>query len=168
MTVVHRSGTFEAFYRSEVVALATLASALTGNRDTGADLAQEALLRAYRSWPTVGAYDRPGAWARRVVLNLATDARRRRSREQAALSRVPIDVSTTMPDPADDPFWQAVRDLPARQQHTVVLRYVDDLAIDEIAEVLDVTSGTVKATLFAARNTLARRLHTEEVGDVHD
>ena len=168
MTVAHTSDTFEAFYRSEVVSLATLAAALTGSRDNGADLAQEALLRAYRAWPTVSGYERPGAWTRRVVLNLATDARRRRSREQAALSRVSADVSTTMPDPVDDPFWEAVRELPERQQHTVVLRYVDDLSIEEIAGVLDVTSGTVKAALFAARNTLARRLNTEEVGDAHD
>jgi RNA polymerase sigma-70 factor (ECF subfamily) len=160
---------FDAFYRTEVVSLATLAAALTGSRDTGADLAQEALLRAYRAWPTVSGYDRPGAWTRRVLLNLAADAHRRRSREQAALARLPSEQSVWgVPDPVDDPFWQAVRELPDRQQQAVVLRYVDDLSLDEIAHVLEVTSGTVKATLFAARNTLARRLHTEEVGDAHD
>ena len=73
-----------------------------------------------------------------------------------------------MPDPVDDPFWQAVRALPERQRHTVALRYVDDLSIDEIAAVLAVTSGTVKAALFAARNTLSQRLQIEEVGHARD
>ena len=52
---------FDDLYRREVVSIATLATALTGDRDIGTDIAQEALLRAYRSWSTVSTMDRPGA-----------------------------------------------------------------------------------------------------------
>ena len=159
---------FEAFYRREALPLAALATALTGSRETGADLAHEALLRAYRGWPSISTYERPGAWARRVLLNLAADDRRRRGRERSALARVPATSDVQPSDPADEAFWSAVRDLPPRQRDTVVLRYVDDLPVDEIAEILEVTPGTVKAALFAARSTLAQRFATEEAGHAHD
>jgi len=63
-------------------------------------------------------------------------------------------------DPAVEhsPLWQAVRALPDRQRAAVVLRYVDDLSVPEIALVLEVAEGTIKATLSQARSSLARRL----------
>lgn len=54
-----------------------LAYALSGNR-AGADIAQEAFLRAHRDWHRVGRYQYPGAWVRRAAVNLAASAVRRR------------------------------------------------------------------------------------------
>ena len=51
--------------------------------------------------------------------------------------------------------------LPERQQMAVVLRYVDDLSVTEIALVLEVAVGTVKATLWKARRRLETHLRTE-------
>ena len=48
------------------------------------------------------------------------------------------------------PLWQAVRALPDRQRAAIVLRYVDDLSVHEIALVLDVAEGTIKASLSQA------------------
>ena len=170
MVVAQRSGSFEAFYRRELVMLTSLARALVGDPALAADLAQEALLRAYRAWGSVGSYDNPGAWARRVLLNLVTDHRRRRLREAVGLARLDADVgvSNSFDTPADDELWAAVRALPPRQAEVVALRYVDDRAVDAIAAVLEISAGTVKATLFNARATLARQLHLEERHDAHD
>ncbi len=149
---------FDALYRREAVSLATLGAALTGSRELGADLAHEALLRAYRSWGSVRGLDRPGAWVRRVLINLCHDARRRSGREERALRRSATRDEALPVDPVDDRFWAAVRALPDRQRAAVALRYVDDLSVDEIAHVLGISDGTVKATLFKARQTLAATL----------
>ena len=67
---------FDAFYRAGLHTMVALATSLTGDAGHGAELAQEALLRTYRSWETVSSLDRPGAWTRRVLINLTIDARR--------------------------------------------------------------------------------------------
>jgi RNA polymerase sigma-70 factor, ECF subfamily len=143
--------------------MTALAAAFTGSRETGADLAHEAMIRAYRSWTTVSAYDRPGAWVRRVVINLATDARRRSEREKRATHRLRVVEAVDSDFGVNDRFWVAVRQLPERQRAAVALHYLDDMSIDAIAEVLEMAVGTVKSTLFAARRSLALSLGAEEV-----
>ncbi|MFZ4809995.1 MAG: RNA polymerase sigma factor [Ilumatobacteraceae bacterium] len=159
---------FDELYRRELVSIATLATALTGNRDTGADIAQEALLRAYRSWSTVSTMDRPGAWVRRIAINLATDARRKRSREAHALERIEARPVGGAAGWSDGSFWQEVRRLPERQRTAIALRYIDDFTVDEIAEIMQISGGTVKATLFKARQSLAAALGATEVDDADD
>ena len=157
---------FEAMYRRELHVLTALASSLTGDREQGADLAHEAMARAYRSWATVGQLERPDAWTRRVVLNLATDVHRRGKSEARALERLHTTEATNATDaPAtsSDQFWHAVRNLPERQRAAVALHYLDDLGVAEIAEIMEVAQGTVKTSLFMARRSLALSLRAEEV-----
>ena len=145
-----------------------LAVTMTGSRELGADLAHEALARAYRDWRTVGALDRPGAWVRRVLINLAIDAQRRRTRETIAVSRLDPNPATAPVEAAGEAFWAAVRALPERQRAAVALYYIEDLAVAEIADVLGVAPGTVKTSLFMARRSLAVTLGAEEVLDDDD
>jgi len=159
---------FDDLYRREVVSIATLATALTGDRDIGTDIAQEALLRAYRSWSTVSTMDRPGAWVRRIAINLAADTRRKRSREAHALERIEARPVGSASGSSDGGFWREVRRLPERQRTAIALRYIDDHTVDEIAEIMDISSGTVKATLFKARQSLAAALGATEVDDADD
>ena len=152
---------FAAWYRDEIGSLRTLAAALTGSGESGADLADEAMLRAYRAWERVALLDRPGAWARRVVINLAIDVHRRAVRERRALGRIRLVEASVALESPDDEFWSAVRALPRVQRSAVALFYVDDLSIDEIAEVLSLSTGTVKKALFQARRALARVLQLD-------
>lgn len=159
---------FERLYRQELSALIALATTMTGSRDIAADLAHEALARAYRDWRTVGSLDRPGAWVRRVVINLAIDAHRRRAREAVALARLDPHPIMAASEAVDAEFWDAVRALPERQRAAVTLYYIEDLAIAEIADILGVAGGTVKTSLFMARRSLAVTLGAEEVLDDND
>lgn len=159
---------FEAIYRRELVPLIALTTTMTGSRELGFDLAHEALARAYRDWRTVGALDRPGAWVRRVAINLAIDAHRRVERETRALARLDRRPFTESSEGLADGFWAAVRTLPERQRVAIALHYIEDLSVAEIADILRVTSGTVKASLFAARRSLAVSLGTQEVNDDDD
>lgn len=143
--------------------MVALAASMCGSREVGAELAQEAMLRAYRDWSKVAVLDRPGAWVRRATVNLAIDSHRRRSNEHVTLARVAAEVSSESGFGVDDRFWVLVRALPERQRAVVALRFVDDLSLEEIAQVLEISVGTVKSTLFSARSALAASLGAEEV-----
>jgi RNA polymerase sigma-70 factor (ECF subfamily) len=149
---------FDSFYRREYPTMVALAGALSGRRDLAVELAQEAMLRAFRDWPKVSSLDRPGAWVRRVTINLATDAHRRQAVERRNLERVASPDAQTEGYGVDDRFWVLVRDLPERQRAVMALRFVDDLSLEEIAAVLEISLGTVKSRLFAARASLATSL----------
>ena len=154
---------FEAFFRIEHPKLVALALAMVGDRDAARELAQEALARAYRSWSTVSAYDVPGAWVRRVLMNLVADRHRRAASERRALDR--LDPSRTHyepPEPFDADWRDAVRSLPDRQRAVVALYYLEDRSVDDIASTLDIARGTVKATLASAKRNLRRLLDEED------
>ncbi|MEY2553548.1 MAG: polymerase sigma-70 factor, subfamily [Ilumatobacteraceae bacterium] len=159
---------FERLYRQELSTLIALAVSMTGSRELGADLAHEALARAYRDWRTVGSLERPGAWLRRVLINLTIDAHRRRARETLALARLDPHPVMFPGESVSDTFWAAVRALPERQRAAIALYYVEDLGIGEIADILDIAPGTVKTSLFMARRSLAVSLGAEEVLDDND
>jgi RNA polymerase sigma-70 factor (ECF subfamily) len=150
---------FEEFFRWEYRRVVGLALALCGRPAVAEELAQDAFVSAYRHWDQVGGYDDPGAWVRRVVVNLATSALRRRSREVRALARL---ASRREPEQArvagvDDEFWKAVRALPRRQALCVALRYLEDRTTDEIAVILGIAAPTVRVHLHSARAALASR-----------
>lgn len=152
---------FATFYRRELPAIVTLAAAIAGT-DRAEEIAQEALLRAHREWARIQRYDKPGAWVRRVAINLATSARRRRTSEARALARVAARRHLDAPPPEIDGFWALVRQLPDRQAAAVALHYLEDLSIADMAIVLDCAEGTAKTHLHKARQTLASLLHDQE------
>jgi RNA polymerase sigma-70 factor (sigma-E family) len=154
---------FDEFYVREFPGVVGLAYALSGNPSSAEDLAQEAFLVAYRRWSTVGEYDDPGAWVRRVVANMSVSAFRRRVVEAKAFGRIGL-AQTSLPElSADDvEFWRAVRSLPKRQTQVVALFYLEDRPIVEVAEILGMAPGTVKKHLHDGRRALARRLSIDE------
>jgi RNA polymerase sigma-70 factor (ECF subfamily) len=150
--------TFDGFYRRELPRLVALAAALAGAASAD-DLAQEAMLAAYRRWDVVSTLDLPAAWVRRVCANQATSVLRRRSAEARALLRLGARRATTVElDPDTDEFWSAVRRLPRRQAQAVALAYVYSMAVADIARTLGVTEGTVKTHLSRGRSALAQSL----------
>jgi RNA polymerase sigma-70 factor (ECF subfamily) len=153
---------FEEFFRMEYRPLVALGAAMTGRIDVGQELAQEAMTRTFQRWSTVAGYERPGAWARRVLVNLAIDANRRQSSERAAQGRVRPPEALLPDDPRSERLWHAVRALPDRQRAAVALYYLEDLSIADVARLLDIATGTVKASLAKARRTLAAALEPED------
>jgi len=136
---------------------------LTKRRSEAEEVTQEAFYRAYRDWDRVGRMAQPGAWTRRVALNLAVGRWRRiRSEARAVLRLAPATESPGPSDPVTDRFWDEVRALPARQAQVVALSYVEDLDADAVGEILGIAASTVRVHLSRARYTLARRLRVEE------
>jgi RNA polymerase sigma-70 factor (ECF subfamily) len=154
---------FEELYRRDYVSVVGLVYALSGSRWAAEGLAQDAFTEAHRAWATVGSFADPGAWVRKVAMNRARSAWRRRGAEARALLRVRGRrvLPAELPAPAHD-FWAAVRALPNAQAQVIALHYVEDRSVDDIADLLGVAPGTVKTHLFRARRALAQRLGVDE------
>ena len=160
LSEVRVPGSFELFYQQEYAPVVALAYGLSGSLWVAEDLAQEAFLRAHRDWDRVGDMDSQGAWVRRVALNLARSRLRRlRSETMARLRLGPSTVAAEWPDgPEVESFWTEGRRRPTRQAQVTALRYIEDLQVTEIADVLGIAEGTVKALLHQGRERLRRQL----------
>jgi RNA polymerase sigma-70 factor (ECF subfamily) len=151
--------TLEELYRRDFRRLVSLAHGLSGSRSAAEELVQEAFLAAHRRWHRIEGYADPSAWLRRVVVNRSVSVVRRRVAEGVAMTR--LGSRRMLPDEMpqhDEAVWRAVRALPPRQAQVVALYYVDDRSLADIAAILDLAEGTVKAHLHQARRTLARTL----------
>jgi RNA polymerase sigma-70 factor (ECF subfamily) len=121
------------------------------------DIAQDALFVAYRRWDDVAALESPVGWVRRVVANKSVSLIRRRLAELRALTRISSRADRQADAPESDAdFWVLVRSLPRRQAQVVALHYVSDMSVVEIAATLGCKEGSVKASLFKARQHLLR------------
>jgi RNA polymerase sigma factor (sigma-70 family) len=149
---------FVRFFQAEYAAVVSLVYGLSGSRAAAEDIAQEAFLRAHRDWKLVEMMDSPEGWVRRVAINLAKSRWRRLRAETSALARLTPPTSLVPPDDQMSVFWEEVRRLPTRQAQAVTLHYLEDMSVDEIAAVLEIANGTVKALLSQGRERLRRQL----------
>jgi RNA polymerase sigma-70 factor (ECF subfamily) len=154
---------FDRFFRTQLRPLLALAYALSGSRSAAEDLAQEALLAAFKNWSRVRELNNPGAWVRRVVANGAISNLRRRIVEDRAMStklRLHDEEGPTIGALADhnEHVWAAIRALPWRQAQVITLRTLDRSTVAEIAEVLEISEAAASTHLRRARQTLARQL----------
>lgn len=153
---------FEDFFRQEYPRLLRVLRALCGDYQRAEDVAQEAFSKAYVDWGRISSYDVPAAWVRRVALNRASNVRRRRLREAAAVQRLDPTERAKVIDIFDAHLWRAVARLPEKQRWAIVLFYVGDLSVSDVADVLDCSDGSVKTHLSRGRHALAERLATME------
>jgi RNA polymerase sigma factor (sigma-70 family) len=147
----------EALYRERFADFVGVAAAVVGDRDTGWDAVQDAfasIVRHRRSFRYGGTLE---AWVWRVVINAARK-RRRRLRREAGRDDVAA-TNGTAPEPRElSELGALVAALPERQRLVLFLRYYADLEYREIAQILQVTTGTVSASLHAAHATLRQSL----------
>jgi RNA polymerase sigma-70 factor (ECF subfamily) len=150
---------FEAFYEAEYTALLKLGYVLGGSRGIAEDLVQETMLRSYRHWSKIAHYDKPGAWARRVLVNLATSRGRKLTAEARAMVRLHNRrIDDLQQNPQSEELWRELRKLPSRQAQALALFYVEDRSVADIAQLLVCPEGTVKTLLRRGRATLATAL----------
>jgi RNA polymerase sigma-70 factor (sigma-E family) len=146
---------FDECFREHYASIVAYGTSLTGDRDTARDLAQEAFTRLHANWTKIARYDAPGAWLRRVMANLAIDRHRSRASERRAVDRLRSRATPTAAAPRDTDAWiRLVGELPPRQRAIVTLHYGEDMAVADIAELLDINVNTVKSALSKARETL--------------
>lgn len=148
---------FASLYQSRFADLAAQLYAFTGNASETHDLVQEAFIRAWQRWDKVGRYEDPVAWVRRVAWNLAMT----RHRRWKILQRLP---DHSPPPPSPDVgldrmvLVQALRRLPPQQRRALVLHYVADMSVADIAQEMEAPEGTVKSWLHRGRAELAAQM----------
>lgn len=156
--------TFDRLFVTEYPRMVALAAAVSGSRRHAEDIAQEAMTRLGQNWSKVQGYAKPGAWVRRVTINLALSQRRKLMSETKALLRLgPLGPALPPATSEDDHIWSAVAELPRRQRAVVALHFLEDHSIDEIADILGMSPSTARVHLHRARQTLRERLQ-EELG----
>ncbi len=149
-------------------ALLRYAGLLCGDRDDAADLVQEALVKTFGRLRNGFGVDSAEAYVRRAILTTHLDAARRRTRWRrvAPLEYLP---ERREPDPLTTDtkldLHGQLRRLSPRERACVVLRYYDDLKVDDIAATLGISSGAVKRYLSDALAKLAVAMQTTDEGD---
>ena len=151
----------EAVYRLRLSELRRVATAITGDRETGLDAVQEGFAIAVRQRATYRGEGSLEAWIWRIVVNAARDQTASRSKRAAERSD---QLETSVLEPAghdDGGVRECVARLPERQRLVLFLSYYADLDYNTIAHAVGISPGTVGATLNQARRTLRRLI--EEV-----
>jgi RNA polymerase sigma-70 factor (sigma-E family) len=147
-----RDEEFSAFVRAHRIELLRSASLLTaGDTHLAEDLVQTALARLYVAWPRMRRTTTPTAYAWRIIVNAHIDETRRpRWRRERSVPELPDrpDASTpaTLPSGLDgDTIRAALAALPPRMRAVIVLRHWMDLSVEDTADLLGCTEGTVKS-----------------------
>jgi RNA polymerase sigma-70 factor (ECF subfamily) len=152
---------FAEFYSAAFGPLTSQLHAFTGSHAEAQDLVQEAFCRALARWPRVSGYDDPYAWVRRVAWNLAVSGWRR-SRLLRLWQRELAPADEQEPTGEQLDLARALAKLPVEQRQTLVLHYLADMSIADVAQFTGVPEGTVKARLHRGRNALAEILASRE------
>ncbi|MGB3533907.1 MAG: sigma-70 family RNA polymerase sigma factor [Microcoleaceae cyanobacterium] len=141
-----------------------------------ADLAQEVWIRVYRNIKRLQAPNKFRGWLSRIATNLFYDELRKRKRTRPPLSldaprsrddsEMDWEIPADVPGPDEnlntrefyDQLKEAITDLPEAFRVTIVLREIEGLAYEEIAEITGVSLGTVKSRIARARQRLQSQL----------
>ncbi len=159
-------GQFRAMAAAQLAPLRRFARSLTRDPHRADDLVQGALERMYVAWPRVHAVADPGAYLRTVVVRLAVSESRRPWRRERSTEVLPesghdgTDGSLLRLDLA-----RALAGLTVKQRAIVVLRYVEDRSVTEVAEVMGISVGTVKRQSADAVAKLRRVLGDDFIDD---
>lgn len=151
-----------------------LAFRIVLDEDEAKEIVQEAFIRV---WKNLASYDpsvRFTTWLYKIVVNLSYDAARKRTRHQGR--SVPLDAADEQegrPAPEEETalinrdlaakIRAFAEDLPRVQRMVFVLRDLQDLSVDETAEILSMSPGAVKTNLCYARRSIRKHMEQLEV-----
>ncbi len=148
----------------------SLAFRMCGSADDASDIAQEAFLAAWRGLPSFRGDSGFATWLYRLTSNAAIDYLRRQKKQRGDMSlddeELGLDAVDTGPGPQDAAERTEVRSVVAAglqelsegHRQVLVLREIQGLSYEEIADVLEVDLGTVKSRISRARSALRKIL----------
>lgn len=148
---------------------------LLRDRDAAETLTQECFLRAFRSWPSFRQEANPLTWLMRIAVNLTRDHWRNRKLQfwKRATAVDVSEVSDWLPGQGSNPeqrasvrqqieaVWKVVEELSPRQRTVFLLRFVEEMELNEIAEATGLNLGTVKSHLSRGLEAIRTRLRRQ-------
>lgn len=171
-TLAGRTTAYEELVRRWAARMVALCHAKIGRADLAEDLAQEALLRAFRALSSLAEPNKFGAWLHGIALRICLDWLRAQHRTPIPFSSLGADLNTdevfasrresgeTLVDREDErrELLAQIEALPEVCRQVVLLYYYDDTTYREIASLLGISPATVNARLTRARALLRERL----------
>lgn len=156
---------FNGFVASHEDDLIRTAYLMTSDSAETEELVQECLERVARHWPRVRRMEHPGAYARRILVNLVIAGSKRRSQRSLELTH-DEQVLESLPDPeseledSEEELLEALRGLPPRQRAAIVLRYFGDLSEAQTADAMGCSIGTIKSLCSRGLGRMREMLET--------
>lgn len=147
---------------------------MVGNAHDAEDLAQEAFIRAYMNINSFDTSRKFSTWLYRIATNLSIDRLRKKKPDYFLDAEIEGAEGLTMysqiasdspqPDESVETLefqeWiqQEINELPVKYRSVIVLKYIEELSLKEIGEILDLPIGTVKTRIHRGREALRKRL----------
>lgn len=152
-----------------------LAFNIIGNYEDARDVLQEAFIKAYMNINNFREDSNFYTWFYRILVNLCRDFLRKKSAQKRVLAEPlkkqdseeeTVDVADTSPDPSQAALNKEIKEtvdkaidlLPEKQKIAFILKYIQGMRLNEIAQMLDCNESTVKVHLFRAVRNLQKSL----------
>lgn len=161
-------------YKDRVFALSYR---MLGNRQEAEDVAQEAFIRAYTNIDRYQIDRKFSTWLYRIATNLSIDRMRKKKPDYYLDAEVSgtdgltmysqISADEQLPEDevvsleAQDGIHRAILSLPAKYRSAITLKYIQELSLKEISEILDLPIGTVKTRIHRGREALRKKLQEQ-------
>jgi RNA polymerase sigma-70 factor (sigma-E family) len=149
-------------------ALRRTAYLFCGDWHQAEDLVQTVFISLYTAWPRIQRKDNLDGYLRKSLIHACIDASRSRQRREAPFAELP-ETAVVLNGPGleeREALIAALAEIGPRQRAVLVLRYWEDLSVEETAGILGVSTGTVKSQasrgLVALRAALARPAHADD------
>lgn len=155
-----------------------IAYGITLDREESLDIVQEVFIKVYERIDTFRAESKLSTWLHRITVNLCLNWKRRWKRRfrwrhepieaQEISNMADVEGKDERPDTLYEKkelkqiFWKTLKEIPETTRAVFVLKEVEGLSYDEIAETLKIRKGTVSSRLFQARKTLKECLRAYE------
>ena len=160
-----RAAAFQTLADQQIHESYRLAMAILGHRQAAQDAVHDAFVKAWERWPSLHDHSRFAAWFQRILVNTCRDQLRGSRRRDAA--DIAGHVNVAAPDEMDRVDERvrvegALRRLKPDDQVLFALRYYLDLELSDVAQLLEIPTGTVKSRLNAAHSRLRSVLERAE------
>ncbi|QSB04736.1 SigE family RNA polymerase sigma factor [Natronoglycomyces albus] len=179
---------FREFVVARSASLHRVAYLLTGNWATAEDLVQTTLAKTYLAWGRIREVESVDAYTRRILYNTNASWWRKRSNQEIPTDGTVPNSEITSPAAPDnlasnetnriggrasadtddfaeqiaarEALWRHIRKLPKRQRAVLVLRYYENKSDAQIAEILRISTGTVKSQASRGLSGLRKKLQS--------